>query len=136
MVEFSESEKGQLWRIFTPNLFSKVTTLIRDAILAAPKFAEKIHEVMVEENLPTRAEFENLKKRVERLSPVAAATKPKAAKKPPKAKVEETPAAEAKKAKPSPDEEAKAAEKTGEPKKGSAKKKLSALSEFAQKEDS
>lgn len=100
MVDFTEREKRQLGNIFPENLFSKVVTVIRDAILGAPKFTEKIREVIAEQNLPTRAEFEALKRQIEKQDI-------------------------------QPEPETKPASSSKSKKKGSAKKKLGALSGFA-----
>lgn len=66
-VEFTGIEQKQLGVVLPKNLFTKVTTVIRDNILNAPIFAEKVREVVAEQNLPSRAEFDELNRKIDTL---------------------------------------------------------------------
>lgn len=82
MPEYTTEEQLQLGKLFPDGLFQKLVTTIRDAIIGAPKFDEKVRAIVSEQNPPTRAEFEVLKKRVETME-ASAKTEPKVESNPP-----------------------------------------------------
>jgi len=125
-VEFSENENRQLGTIFPGKLFSKLVTVIRDAILGAPKLEERVCEI-IDKRAPTRAEFESLKTNVEDFLTAIEVVVEKDAVAAPQAEPEEdNEVAAPSKSQPEPEA------KPTKPEKGSARNKMTAMSEFVQ----